>query len=84
MITGPVSFLDMIQLEKNAKMIMTDSGGLQKEAYFFGKAVIVLRPETEWVEITENKTGIVTDADINSIVDAYLHFNNDDNALSFR
>ena len=83
LITGPVSYLDMIQLEKNAKMIMTDSGGLQKEAYFFGKAVIILRPETEWVEIPENKTGIVTDADINNIVDAYVHFNNDDTKLSF-
>ncbi len=49
----PVSFLEMIWLEKNSRMIVTDSGGVQKEAYFFKKPCVVVRTETEWVEIVE-------------------------------
>ena len=70
----PASFLEMIVLEKNAKIIMTDSGGVQKEAFFFKKPCIILRPETEWVEIVKNGTGLVTDADENKIKDAYYYF----------
>jgi len=73
-IIPPASFLDIVLLEKNCKMVMTDSGGLQKEAYFFKKPVIILRPETEWVEIVENGTGIITDANTENIIKAYQHF----------
>lgn len=52
-ITDPVSFLDIIQLERNSKIIITDSGGVQKEAYFFNKPCLIIRPQTEWVEILE-------------------------------
>ena len=45
LILPPVSFLDMISLEKNAKLIMTDSGGVQKEAFFYEKPCIILRSE---------------------------------------
>lgn len=71
LILPPVSFLDMISLEKNAKLIMTDSGGVQKEAFFYEKPCIILRSETEWVEIVENNAGIIADADFNRIVNAY-------------
>lgn len=73
-ITQPVSFLDMIQLERNAQMVITDSGGVQKEAYFFGKPSIILRPQTEWVEIVENHAAILADADTDKIVAAFDYF----------
>jgi UDP-GlcNAc3NAcA epimerase len=67
----PAGFLDIIALEKNAKLIVTDSGGLQKEAYFFQKPCVILRPQTEWVEIVTNGNAILADADYFRIVDAY-------------
>ena len=50
---------------------MTDSGGLQKEAFFFSKPCVILRPETEWLEIIDNGAGILADADYNAIINAY-------------
>jgi UDP-GlcNAc3NAcA epimerase len=79
-IIGPVSFFDMIKLEKNATQIITDSGGVQKEAYFFQKPCIVMRPETEWVEIIETGNGVLADADTARIVDGFIHFNGRTNA----
>lgn len=70
-ITDPVSFLDMIALESSCSMVITDSGGVQKEAYFFNKPCIILRPETEWVEIVNEGTAIVTDSDKSRILTAY-------------
>ena len=64
----------MIALEKNAKLILTDSGGVQKEAYFFKKPSLILRPETEWVEIVAQGAAILCDADYDRIVGAYEHF----------
>ena len=82
-ILPPVSFLDMIQLESNCKLIITDSGGVQKEAYFFQKPGIILRSETEWVEIVQEQAAIVTNADKEKILSAYYHFLSTDNGLKF-
>ena len=70
-IIEPVSFLEMIALEKNCKIVMTDSGGVQKEAFYFEKPCVILRPETEWVELVECGTAIITDADEQKIIDAF-------------
>ena len=70
----PVSFLEMIALERHAQLVMTDSGGVQKEAYFFKKPGIILRPETEWVEIVETGNAILADADECRIMKAWAHF----------
>ncbi|HBS88016.1 MAG: UDP-N-acetylglucosamine 2-epimerase [Bacteroidetes bacterium GWF2_38_335] len=53
-ISEPVGYLEMVYLLKNCSVVMTDSGGLQKEAFFFKKPCVTLREETEWVELVEN------------------------------
>jgi UDP-GlcNAc3NAcA epimerase len=75
-IIEPLSFLEITCLEKSAKMIITDSGGVQKEAYFYQKPSIILRSETEWVEIVTAKTAQLTDADPKKMVKAFQHYIN--------
>lgn len=75
-IISPVGFLDMIVLEKNAKLILTDSGGVQKEAYFFNKPAVIFRPHTEWVEIVENGCAKLVDADEQKIIEAVAYYFN--------
>ena len=70
-IIEPASFFEIIRLEKNACVVMTDSGGVQKEAFFFQTPCVILRPETEWVEIVDAGAGIIADADYQRIMDAY-------------
>ena len=74
LLLAPVSFLDMIALEKNSSIIITDSGGVQKEAYFFGKPCIILRSETQWVEILETGMAVLAAADYQSIIESYHRF----------
>lgn len=70
-IIPPVSFLEMTLLEKNSKMIITDSGGVQKESHFFRKPCLVLRKETEWIELVHNGTAVLVDADHDKILSEF-------------
>lgn len=70
----PVSFLDMVLLENTSKMIITDSGGVQKESFFFKKPCLILRPETEWVEIVEAGAARICDANKDMILNNYQYF----------
>ena len=70
-IIEPASFFEIIRLEKHAQVVMTDSGGVQKEAFFYGTPCVILRPETEWVEIVDAGAGILADADYERIIEAY-------------
>jgi UDP-GlcNAc3NAcA epimerase len=65
----PVSYLEMISLERAARLIITDSGGVQKEAFFFKKPSLILRPQTEWVEIVDCGAAILADADYHRIIE---------------
>ena len=82
-IIPPVSFLEMILLEKNCRMIITDSGGVQKESHFFKKPCIVLRKETEWVELVSNGTAKLVDADPVTLIEEFLHFSKPDEKLVY-
>lgn len=67
----PVSFLEIIALEQNSNIILTDSGGVQKEAYYSHKPCVIMRPETEWVEIVKQGAGIVANTSTDTIIEAY-------------
>jgi UDP-GlcNAc3NAcA epimerase len=82
-IIPPVSYLEMILLERSARMIITDSGGVQKESHFFKKPCLVLRKETEWTELVKNGTAILVDADAVSISDAFEKFNSESENLQY-
>lgn len=67
----PVGYFDMIELLKHCSLVMTDSGGLQKEAFFFHKNCVTLREETEWVELVECGYNLLAGADKNDILKSF-------------
>ncbi|MFZ1292136.1 MAG: UDP-N-acetylglucosamine 2-epimerase (non-hydrolyzing) [Melioribacteraceae bacterium] len=69
-IIEPVSYLEMLILLKNCKKVLTDSGGLQKEAFFLQKQCITLRNETEWIETLENNWNFIVGTDIQKIINS--------------
>lgn len=65
---APVGYFDMIELLKKCTLVMTDSGGLQKEAFFFKKNCVTMREQTEWVELVENKVNVLVGSDTQKII----------------
>jgi UDP-GlcNAc3NAcA epimerase len=75
----PVGYLNMVWLIDHCRLVLTDSGGLQKEAFFFHKPCITLRDETEWVELVKYRFNVLAGADKKKIIDSYecFEFNDD-------
>ena len=71
LLIDPVGYLEMIWFLKNCSFVITDSGGLQKEAYFFKKICITLRSETEWTELVEAGLNFLVGSDFNAIIKAF-------------
>lgn len=70
----PVGYFDMLQLLKHCKLVITDSGGLQKEAYFNQKPCIIAREQTEWTELVDNGFALIAGSDPKNLIDAYKYF----------
>ena len=70
-VIDPAGFLDMISLESNCNLVITDSGGVQKEAFFFQKPCIILRDQTEWVEIVENGNALLVGSNEDKLIETF-------------
>jgi len=66
----PVVYFEMIWLLDHGQLVLTDSGGLQKQAFFFGKACVTMRDQTEWVELVDAGVNVLVGADRVKIVEA--------------
>lgn len=75
-IIDPVGYFDMTMLLKHCKLVVTDSGGVQKEAFFFGRHCITLREQTEWVELVEYGFNRIVGTNTNLLLDAFRYFSN--------
>ncbi len=82
-IIPPVSYLEMILLEMSCRLIITDSVGVQKESHFFRKPCVVLRKETEWIELITNGTARLVDADPVLIKKEFTSFMHSDSELHY-
>jgi UDP-N-acetylglucosamine 2-epimerase len=69
-VVEPLGYLDIVTLAESARVIVTDSGGLQKEAYWYGVPCITLRPSTEWIDTVEVGANVLVDDDPERIEDA--------------
>ncbi len=75
-IIEPVGYFDMIELLKHCSIVLTDSGGLQKEAFFFAKPCVTLRDETEWVELIQNGYNVLAGSSKEKILKSYEAMSN--------
>jgi UDP-GlcNAc3NAcA epimerase len=75
-IIDPVGYFEMIELLRHCKLVLTDSGGLQKEAYFFEKNCVTLRDQTEWVELVEHGYNVLAGASTSDILTKYAAMRN--------
>lgn len=75
LVINPVSYLEMLYLLDHSSFVLTDSGGLQKEAFFLHKFCYILRNETEWVEIIKSKAGLLVGNDESRILNAFYRLN---------
>lgn len=66
----PVGYFEMVWLLDHSQLVLTDSGGVQKEAFFFGKACVTMRDQTEWVELVDAGANVLVGADKSKIVKA--------------
>jgi UDP-N-acetylglucosamine 2-epimerase len=73
-VVDPLGYLDIVRLQQSARLILTDSGGLQKEAYWSGVPCVTLRDETEWAETVEQGWNVLAGADTDAIANAVRHF----------
>lgn len=73
-LTEPLGYFDMLETLKHCRLVVTDSGGLQKEAFFNEKPCIVLREETEWVELVEHGYAMTCGSNPDKIIEAYRFF----------
>jgi UDP-GlcNAc3NAcA epimerase len=74
LLTDPVGYFDMLELLKHCRLVITDSGGLQKEAFFNQKPCIIAREETEWVELVKHDYARIVGSDADKMKQAYLSF----------
>jgi UDP-GlcNAc3NAcA epimerase len=73
----PQGYFDMLSLLKNCKLVMTDSGGLQKEAFFFQKFCLTLRDQTEWVELIDAKVNYIVGSEKAAILSMFNRLENE-------
>ena len=79
MVIEPVGYLDMVQLISHSAIVITDSGGLQKEAFFFAKNCVTMREQTEWVELVDNGFNMIAGTDPHKILSCYQIMKNKQN-----
>lgn len=73
-VVEPAGYFDMLQLEENARLIATDSGGVQREAYYLGRPCLTLRDETEWTETVDAGWNLLVGANPQAILEAWFSF----------
>ena len=68
---NPLGYLEMLWLINNCSLVITDSGGIQKEAYFFEKCCLTTRTETEWIELIDSGNNVLVAYDVNKILSEF-------------